>query len=79
MQSAWTSSAGILVCCSRSSVIQVALGVTVSASVSQTLSVSVVQPWELDSSISPENREVIERMLLEEQYPFAVRKCTTRL
>uniref|UniRef100_A0AAQ5ZJM3 Myb-like, SWIRM and MPN domain-containing protein 1 n=1 Tax=Amphiprion ocellaris TaxID=80972 RepID=A0AAQ5ZJM3_AMPOC len=26
------------------------------------------QPWELDSSISPENREVIERMLLEEQY-----------
>ncbi|XP_039984557.1 histone H2A deubiquitinase MYSM1 isoform X2 [Xiphias gladius] len=37
VQSAWTSSAGIL-------------------------------PWELDSSISPENREVIERMLLEEQY-----------
>ncbi|XP_040897243.1 histone H2A deubiquitinase MYSM1 [Toxotes jaculatrix] len=37
LQSAWTSSAGIL-------------------------------PWELDSSISPENREVIERMLLEEQY-----------
>lgn len=29
----------------------------------------VLQPWELDSSISPENREVIERMLLEEQYP----------
>ncbi|XP_047199011.1 histone H2A deubiquitinase MYSM1 [Hippoglossus stenolepis] len=25
-------------------------------------------PWELDSSISPENREVIQRMLLEEQY-----------
>ncbi|XP_008275647.1 histone H2A deubiquitinase MYSM1 [Stegastes partitus] len=25
-------------------------------------------PWELDNSISPENREVIERMLLEEQY-----------
>ncbi|XP_061594057.1 histone H2A deubiquitinase MYSM1 [Cololabis saira] len=25
-------------------------------------------PWELDDSISPENREVIERMLLEEQY-----------
>ncbi|XP_032429007.1 histone H2A deubiquitinase MYSM1 isoform X1 [Xiphophorus hellerii] len=25
-------------------------------------------PWELDSSISPENREAIERMLLEEQY-----------
>lgn len=30
----------------------------------------LVQPWELDSSISPENRQVIERMLLEEQYPF---------
>uniref|UniRef100_A0A3B5LL07 Myb-like, SWIRM and MPN domain-containing protein 1 n=1 Tax=Xiphophorus couchianus TaxID=32473 RepID=A0A3B5LL07_9TELE len=28
-----------------------------------------LQPWELDSSISPENREAIERMLLEEQYP----------
>ncbi|XP_032380746.1 histone H2A deubiquitinase MYSM1 isoform X2 [Etheostoma spectabile] len=27
-----------------------------------------ILPWELDSSISPENREVIERMLLEEQY-----------
>ncbi|CAJ1060107.1 histone H2A deubiquitinase MYSM1 [Xyrichtys novacula] len=27
-----------------------------------------VLPWELDSSISPENREVIEKMLLEEQY-----------
>nr|XP_019936051.1 PREDICTED: histone H2A deubiquitinase MYSM1 [Paralichthys olivaceus] len=25
-------------------------------------------PWELDSSISPENREAIQRMLLEEQY-----------
>ncbi|MED6270540.1 hypothetical protein CHARACLAT_011431, partial [Characodon lateralis] len=25
-----------------------------------------ILPWELDSSISPENREVIERMLLEE-------------
>ncbi|XP_029001689.1 histone H2A deubiquitinase MYSM1 [Betta splendens] len=25
-------------------------------------------PWELDNSISPENREAIERMLLEEQY-----------
>ncbi|XP_015251209.1 PREDICTED: histone H2A deubiquitinase MYSM1 [Cyprinodon variegatus] len=25
-------------------------------------------PWELDSSISPENREAIERMLMEEQY-----------
>uniref|UniRef100_A0A3P8T1D7 Myb-like, SWIRM and MPN domain-containing protein 1 n=1 Tax=Amphiprion percula TaxID=161767 RepID=A0A3P8T1D7_AMPPE len=29
-------------------------------------SVCFPQPWELDSSISPENREVIERMLLEE-------------
>uniref|UniRef100_A0A3B4AHY2 Myb-like, SWIRM and MPN domain-containing protein 1 n=1 Tax=Periophthalmus magnuspinnatus TaxID=409849 RepID=A0A3B4AHY2_9GOBI len=27
-------------------------------------------PWELDSSISAENREVIEKMLLEEQYPL---------
>ncbi|XP_056234976.1 histone H2A deubiquitinase MYSM1 [Seriola aureovittata] len=27
-----------------------------------------ILPWELDSSISPENREVIERMLLEEQF-----------
>ncbi|XP_069555253.1 histone H2A deubiquitinase MYSM1 isoform X1 [Brachyistius frenatus] len=27
-----------------------------------------ILPWELDSSISLENREVIERMLLEEQY-----------
>ncbi|KAK5869958.1 hypothetical protein PBY51_024630 [Eleginops maclovinus] len=27
-----------------------------------------ILPWELDSSISAENREVIERMLLEEQY-----------
>uniref|UniRef100_A0A667ZKR8 Myb-like, SWIRM and MPN domain-containing protein 1 n=1 Tax=Myripristis murdjan TaxID=586833 RepID=A0A667ZKR8_9TELE len=29
-----------------------------------------ILPWELDSSISAENREVIEKMLLEEQYPF---------
>ncbi|KAM6921999.1 LOW QUALITY PROTEIN: histone H2A deubiquitinase MYSM1 [Xenentodon cancila] len=29
---------------------------------------SWILPWELDSSISPENRQVIERMLLEEQY-----------
>ncbi|XP_014875974.1 histone H2A deubiquitinase MYSM1 isoform X1 [Poecilia latipinna] len=29
---------------------------------------SWILPWELDSSISPENREAIERMLLEEQY-----------
>ncbi|KAG7228844.1 hypothetical protein INR49_008622 [Caranx melampygus] len=28
-----------------------------------------ILPWELDSSISPENREVIERMLLEEHSP----------
>ncbi|XP_020774518.2 histone H2A deubiquitinase MYSM1 isoform X1 [Boleophthalmus pectinirostris] len=27
-----------------------------------------IMPWELDSSISVENREVIEKMLLEEQY-----------
>uniref|UniRef100_A0A3B5LQC5 Myb-like, SWIRM and MPN domain-containing protein 1 n=1 Tax=Xiphophorus couchianus TaxID=32473 RepID=A0A3B5LQC5_9TELE len=27
-----------------------------------------LQPWELDSSISPENREAIERMLLEERW-----------
>ncbi|KAF0042362.1 hypothetical protein F2P81_005894 [Scophthalmus maximus] len=27
-------------------------------------------PWELDSSISPENREAIQKMLQEEQYPF---------
>uniref|UniRef100_A0A3Q3VPT6 Myb-like, SWIRM and MPN domain-containing protein 1 n=1 Tax=Mola mola TaxID=94237 RepID=A0A3Q3VPT6_MOLML len=30
-----------------------------------------ILPSELDSSISPENREVIERMLQEEQYPFS--------
>uniref|UniRef100_A0A3P8SZI1 Myb-like, SWIRM and MPN domain-containing protein 1 n=1 Tax=Amphiprion percula TaxID=161767 RepID=A0A3P8SZI1_AMPPE len=41
-------------------------------------SVCFPQPWELDSSISPENREVIERMLLEEQYPFTDPECTTR-
>ncbi|XP_076009318.1 histone H2A deubiquitinase MYSM1 [Genypterus blacodes] len=29
---------------------------------------SGILPWELDSSISAENREVIEKMLLEEQY-----------
>uniref|UniRef100_A0A3Q4I453 Myb-like, SWIRM and MPN domain-containing protein 1 n=1 Tax=Neolamprologus brichardi TaxID=32507 RepID=A0A3Q4I453_NEOBR len=39
-----------------------------------TLRLSFVQPWELDSSISPENREAIERMLLEEQYPFTALK-----
>uniref|UniRef100_A0A669CD70 Myb-like, SWIRM and MPN domain-containing protein 1 n=1 Tax=Oreochromis niloticus TaxID=8128 RepID=A0A669CD70_ORENI len=43
-----------------------------------TLRLSFVQPWELDSSISPENREVIERMLLEEQYPFSAFKRTTQ-
>jgi len=36
--------------------------------------VSFIQPWELDNSISPENREVIERMLLEEQYPLNNRR-----
>uniref|UniRef100_A0A3Q4I458 Myb-like, SWIRM and MPN domain-containing protein 1 n=1 Tax=Neolamprologus brichardi TaxID=32507 RepID=A0A3Q4I458_NEOBR len=41
-----------------------------------TLRLSFVQPWELDSSISPENREAIERMLLEEQYPFTALKRT---
>lgn len=30
-----------------------------------------LQPWTLDSSISEENRAVIEKMLLEEEYPFA--------
>lgn len=29
-----------------------------------------LQPWTLDSSISEENRAVIEKMLLEEEYPF---------
>ena len=29
----------------------------------------LLQPWELDSTITAENREVIENMLLEEQYP----------
>lgn len=28
------------------------------------------QPWTLDNSISEENREIIESMLLEEQYPY---------
>ncbi|CAL9695689.1 unnamed protein product [Knipowitschia caucasica] len=28
-----------------------------------------ILPWELDNSISAENRDVIEKMLLEEQYP----------
>ncbi|XP_061096731.1 histone H2A deubiquitinase MYSM1 isoform X1 [Conger conger] len=32
---------------------------------------SGILPWTLDSSISDENREVIENMLLEEQYYFA--------
>lgn len=30
-----------------------------------------LQPWTLDSSISEENRAVIEKMLLEEEYPFS--------
>ncbi|XP_076873372.1 histone H2A deubiquitinase MYSM1 [Brachyhypopomus gauderio] len=35
---------------------------------------TAVLPWALDSSISEENREVIESMLLEEQYYFAGKK-----
>ncbi|KAL4634948.1 histone H2A deubiquitinase MYSM1 isoform X2 [Arapaima gigas] len=31
---------------------------------------SGILPWTLDSSISAENREAIEKMLLEEEYPF---------
>ncbi|KAK0144827.1 Histone H2A deubiquitinase MYSM1 [Merluccius polli] len=31
-----------------------------------------ILPWELDTSISVENRELIENMLLEEQYPSCV-------
>ncbi|MCI4389344.1 hypothetical protein PGIGA_G00096930 [Pangasianodon gigas] len=30
-----------------------------------------VLPWTLDNSISDENREIIESMLLEEQYPYS--------
>ncbi|KAF4070882.1 hypothetical protein AMELA_G00278540 [Ameiurus melas] len=33
-----------------------------------------VLPWSLDNSISDENREIIENMLLEEQYYFAGKK-----
>lgn len=59
IQSAWKSSAGILVrFCFNRAVYAGSDGCLCS-----------VQPWELDSSISPENRQVIERMLLEEQYP----------
>ncbi|XP_056336943.1 histone H2A deubiquitinase MYSM1 [Danio aesculapii] len=36
---------------------------------------SSVLPWTLDSSISDENRQVIESMLLEEQYYFASKKA----
>lgn len=68
IQSAWKSSAGILVRFYEANItsdlrliVQHMLVVIVA---------SVVQPWELDSSISPENRQVIERMLLEEHYPF---------
>ncbi|XP_062857371.1 histone H2A deubiquitinase MYSM1 isoform X2 [Trichomycterus rosablanca] len=35
-----------------------------------------ILPWTLDSSISNENREVIESMLLEEQYYFAGKKVS---
>ena len=35
------------------------------------LELSLLKPWKLDSSISAENRELIENMLLEEQYPPA--------
>ncbi|KAL6486189.1 hypothetical protein MHYP_G00055810 [Metynnis hypsauchen] len=35
---------------------------------------TAILPWTLDSSISDENREVIESMLLEEQYYFAGKK-----
>lgn len=30
------------------------------------------QPWTLDSTISEENRAVIEKMLLEEEYPLMI-------
>ncbi|XP_059369077.1 histone H2A deubiquitinase MYSM1 [Carassius carassius] len=36
---------------------------------------SSILPWTLDSSISDENREAIESMLLEEQYYFASKKA----
>ncbi|XP_072552235.1 histone H2A deubiquitinase MYSM1 [Salminus brasiliensis] len=36
---------------------------------------TAILPWTLDSSISDENREVIESMLLEEQYYFAGKKA----
>ncbi|XP_029356064.1 histone H2A deubiquitinase MYSM1 isoform X2 [Echeneis naucrates] len=36
-------------------------------------------PWELDSSISPENREAIERMLLEEQYYLTGKKIPNHI
>lgn len=32
------------------------------------------QPWTLDSSISDENRQAIESMLLEEQYPTVLHR-----
>ncbi|XP_056621315.1 histone H2A deubiquitinase MYSM1 [Triplophysa dalaica] len=36
---------------------------------------SSIRPWTLDSSISDENRQAIESMLLEEQYYFASKKA----
>ncbi|XP_042582817.1 histone H2A deubiquitinase MYSM1-like isoform X1 [Cyprinus carpio] len=36
---------------------------------------SSILPWTLDSSISDENRQAIESMLLEEQYYFASKKA----
>lgn len=36
---------------------------------------TAILPWTLDSSISDENREVIESMLMEEQYYFAGKKA----
>uniref|UniRef100_H3CL25 Myb-like, SWIRM and MPN domain-containing protein 1 n=1 Tax=Tetraodon nigroviridis TaxID=99883 RepID=H3CL25_TETNG len=38
-----------------------------------------ILPWELDSSISPENRQAIERMLLEEQYYLTGEKVNNHI
>eukprot|EP00066_Takifugu_rubripes_P023612 XP_011612878.1 PREDICTED: histone H2A deubiquitinase MYSM1 [Takifugu rubripes] len=38
-----------------------------------------ILPWELDSSISPENRQVIEKMLLEEQYYLTGEKVNNHI
>ncbi len=75
IQSAWKSSAGILVWPREADSPSAGCWCLCVDSVR----LSVVQPWELDSSISPENREVIERMLLEEQYPFTDLKRSTRV